>query len=385
MKKTRAKGKSGNEWQKTFDAIADLIFIQDTDFNIIRANKAFAKALNMKPEDIIGKKCYEILHKKNEPWDTCPFEKTRKDKKPHSEQVDDPNISIPLLVTTTPIFDEKEKLVGSVHIAKDISKIKKTEKRLKKANKDIKILYKELERTNKELQKIDQLKSEFVSTVSHELRTPLSIMKEGISLVLDEVPGKINEKQKKVLDMSKDNIDRLARVINDLLDISKIEAGKMELRKVLVDFPALMKDIYARWKLQSDRRHQDLQIFLPDSPVNIYADPDRVNQVLNNLLSNATKYTPEGGKIKIELQDRKDRVDVSVSDTGIGIAKENLPKVFSKFQQFGRRAGGGAKGTGLGLSISKQLVEMHKGTIIVESEPNKGTRFSFSLPKTDKS
>ncbi|MFH1259818.1 MAG: PAS domain-containing protein [Elusimicrobiota bacterium] len=116
---------SAEEWQRTFDSIADLIFLQDKDFTITRVNKAFAEALKSKPEDIVGKKCYELLHKMDKPWPGCPFEMTKKDKKAHSQEVDDPNIGVPLLVTTSPIFDDNGELLGSVHIAKDISKQKR--------------------------------------------------------------------------------------------------------------------------------------------------------------------------------------------------------------------------------------------------------------------
>jgi len=254
---------------------------------------------------------------------------------------------------------------------------------LKKTNECIKLLYKELEEKNKELQRLDQLKSDFVSTVSHELRTPLSITKEGISLVLDEVTGKLGEKQKDILKMSKDNIDRLATIINDLLDISKIEAGKVKLQKVLTDICGVTKDMSARWKLESDKKNQDLRFFVPDTQINIYLDTDKVIQILNNLISNAIKYTPQNGKIRVQLKDKKNSIEVVVADNGIGIAKEDIPKAFGKFQQFGRTAGPGAKGTGLGLAIVKQLVEMHQGTIKVESKLGKGTKFIFVIPKTE--
>ena len=388
---------AAEEWQRTFDSISDLVFVQDTNFIILKANKAFAEAIKMKPADIVGKKCYELLHGRDKPWPDCPFDKTKHDLKAHTEEVDDPNIGLPLSVSTSPIFDKKGKLVGSVHIAQDISVRKKTEKvlqdtkdelekqtwGLKKSNEAIKSLYEELEGSNRALKKLDQLKSDFVSTVSHELRTPLSITKEGISLVLDKVTGDINGKQEKILSTAKDNIDRLARIINDLLDISKIEAGKVELKKALIDLSSVIKNIRETWKLEMEKKRQDLQISLPDHPVSIYVDPDKMNQILDNLVSNAVKYTPEKGKVKLELKDKKGEVEVSVSDTGIGIAEDDLHKVFDKFQQFGRAIGPGAKGTGLGLSIVKQLVEMHKGNIHIESKLHKGSKFIFSIPKLD--
>ena len=233
-----------------------------------------------------------------------------------------------------------------------------------------------------ERKQIDKLKNEFISHVSHELRTPLSIIKEGVSLVLDGVICPIKEEQAKVLAMAKANIDRLARLINNLLDISKLEAGKLEFKRVLVDFSTMLRDICAKWKLEVDKNCRSLEYCSPDLPVNIYIDPDKLTQILDNLISNAIKFTPKEGKIKVELKDEKNQIEISVSDTGIGIAKEDLPNVFGRFQQFSRPQGGaGYKGTGLGLAIVKELIEIHKGEIKVESELNKGTKFIFTLPK----
>jgi len=131
-KKTEiATKENGQEWQKTFDAIVGLVFIQDKNFVITRANKAFCDALKLKPEQVIGKKCHKILHKTDKPWPNCPFVKTLEDNRAHIEEVNDPGIGIPLLVTTSPIFDDTGEIAGSVHVAMDISKQKKTEEKLK--------------------------------------------------------------------------------------------------------------------------------------------------------------------------------------------------------------------------------------------------------------
>ncbi len=254
---------------------------------------------------------------------------------------------------------------------------------LDKTKDGISVLYKQLEEKNRELQKLDQLKTDFVSTVSHELRTPLSITKEGISIVLDKIAGAINEKQEKMLRMASSNVDRLSGLINDLLDISKIEAGKMELKRILVDLNNLVDGICSKWKLECDKKQQALKVSLHKGPNNIYIDPDKMIQVLTNLISNAIKYTPEKGSIDVKLKDKEGETEISVSDNGMGIAKEDLPKVFGKFQQFDRHPGAGTKGTGLGLAICRQLVEMHNGRIAVKSKPNEGSTFTVSLPKMD--
>lgn len=228
--------------------------------------------------------------------------------------------------------------------------------------------------------KIDEMKTEFVSTVSHELRTPLSIAKEGISLILDGIVGPANERQAKILNTARDNIDRLTRIINTLLDISKLEAGKVEIRRDLVNMGDLMKQVTSSFELKVKDKGLGLKIDFPEKELYIYVDADKISQVFTNLLGNALKFT-EKGYIEISAKELEDEVECAVADTGVGISEDDLPHVFNKFQQFGRTAGAGEKGTGLGLSIAKGLVELHKGKIWVESELGKETKISFTLPK----
>ncbi|MCX5667008.1 MAG: ATP-binding protein, partial [Candidatus Omnitrophica bacterium] len=237
-----------------------------------------------------------------------------------------------------------------------------------------------LERTNRELTKLDELKSDFISTVSHELRTPLSIIKEGISLVLDKIPGDVNEKQAKILDIAKYNIDRLSRIIDNLLDISKIEAGKVELKRSLIDISEVVRRVANSFESKIKEKGLEMRLDVDKVSGSVWADADRITQVLTNLIGNAVKFTPSGS-IGISCEDKSDGMVCSVSDTGVGISKEDMPKVFDKFQQFSRTAGAGDKGTGLGLSIAKNIIDMHNGAIWVESEPGKGARFTFKLHK----
>ncbi len=235
--------------------------------------------------------------------------------------------------------------------------------------------------TDVTLQKeIDQMKTEFVSIVSHELRTPLSITKEGIALVLDGVLGALNTEQNEVLSAAQNNINRLARLINDLLDVSKLEAGKVELKRKRMNLEDPVREVAAQFAPQVKKKGLELQIDFPSGGVELYADRDHLIQIFVNLVGNALKFTPSG-TIRVFARESPDGVECVVADTGIGISKEDLPKVFSKFQQFGRVAGSGAKGTGLGLVIVKQMVELHKGKIRVESMLGTGTTFTFTLPR----
>jgi PAS domain S-box-containing protein len=226
---------------------------------------------------------------------------------------------------------------------------------------------------------VDAMKTEFISTVSHELRTPLSITKEGLSLILDKVAGDITEKQEMILTTAKDNIDRLGRLINNVLDISKIEAGKMEVRKERLNIVQLAGHVASTFAMKVKEKNLELHVRFPENVLEVFADRDKMIQVFTNLINNAIKFTPSG---HIELSGKivGDHVECAVTDTGIGISPENLARTFVKFQQFDRVSGSGEKGTGLGLSIAKGIVEMHSGKIWVESELDKGAKFIFTLP-----
>lgn len=226
---------------------------------------------------------------------------------------------------------------------------------------------------------IDTAKTEFIFTVSHELRTPLAIIIEGIGLVTDEIIGKINEKQKETLLIAKNNLYGLSSIINSMLDIAKIEAGKMEINKKLVDMGELIKKVVDSLRPKADKKGLQLRIVLPEKGVNIYADSDKITQVLINLINNSIKFT-DAGHIEVGVKEFPNEIQCYISDTGIGIANKNLPLAFNKFQQFDRQPGSGEKGTGLGLAICKAIVVSHQGKIWVESEKGKWTKVIFTLP-----
>jgi PAS domain S-box-containing protein len=227
---------------------------------------------------------------------------------------------------------------------------------------------------------VDRMKSEFVSTVSHELRTPMTIIRESVSQVMDGLLGEINEGQKKNLMMSQKNIDRLSRIINELLDISKIEAGKVVLKKQLVDVVRIARDVMLSLNKKAAKKGLKIVGDFSSEKLELYADRDKLVQVFTNLVANAIAFTKKGG-IRIFIKEGRGFIQVSVSDTGKGISQQDMPQIFEKFQQFERTAGAGEKGTGLGLTISRSIVEMHQGRIGVESKLGGGTTFRFILPK----
>jgi signal transduction histidine kinase len=253
-------------------------------------------------------------------------------------------------------------------LLRDITERKKAEEKIRKAN--------------EKLKEYNQLKDEFVSTASHELRTPLSITMGAIRLVLDEIPGQIVEEQRDVLAMAMESVKRLSRIVNSLLTISKIESGTLDLQKTVVNICELIKDTVSNYEPLAQDNGLRLDCKVPEQSVDICLDPDKFKEVLINLISNSIKFTPEGGWIKVICTEQDKEILVSIQDSGVGIAKEDIPKLFDKFTQFGRKAGPGEKGTGLGLAIAKKLVEIHGGNIKVESEVGQGTIFTISLPLT---
>ncbi len=257
----------------------------------------------------------------------------------------------PVSITVSPIVLENA-IIGAIEIFRDITKEKD----------------------------VDRMKTEFISTVSHELRTPLTVIREGVSLVLDEMLGSVTKEQRTFLSLSLEDIDRLRRIIDNLLDISRIEAGRLEIKLDRIDMVDVVKGIQALFAQRVKDRGLTLKTRFSAPSIEMYADRDKIIQVFTNLVGNALKFTDKGF-LEISAEDQGDYVRCAVTDTGIGMAPEALPRVFGKFEQFHREAGIGEKGTGLGLSIAKGIVELHKGRIGVDSKLHEGTTFAFILPK----
>ncbi len=231
---------------------------------------------------------------------------------------------------------------------------------------------------------VDRLKSEFVATVSHELRTPMTSVKGYVEMLLMGAVGAVNDEQRRFLQIIKGNIDRLGGLVNDLLDISRIESGRVALSLEPVDVGAMLGDVreaaLRRGRIES--KPLEIDLHLPKSLPPALADRDRLRQIINNLVENSFNYTPAGGHIHLEARRAGRQLHVSVSDDGIGILPEDLPKVFERFYRGEQALNMSVAGTGLGLSIVRQLIEMHGGQITVESEgsPGKGTVCTITLP-----
>lgn len=260
-------------------------------------------------------------------------------------------------------------------------------------------LYEEIKNTNTKLEKLERLKSEFTSIVSHELRTPLTAIKNSLDIMLSGKTGETTAAMNKFLDMAKRNVVRLSGIINDLLDLTKVEAGKMDFRFEKGNINSSVEFVKNTFENLAKEKNILLTAQTEKNLPLTYIDAQRLEQVITNLVSNAVKFTNDNGTILIKTETikaddiEKERlfdvmnpvfydkyVKVSVKDSGIGIAEEDIPKVFDKFQQIENSLSRKNGGTGLGLPIAKQLIEAHSGFIWVDSEINCGTTFSFVIP-----
>lgn len=238
----------------------------------------------------------------------------------------------------------------------------------------------EAKRINKELRQANQIKDDFIANVSHELRTPLATISNVLANALAGVWGALSDEARSELRTGHTNAKRLASMVNNLLDISTIRAGRISLEKSQVDMPALIRSVTESVKAEAKEKGVALMTSHDPDLGLVFCDPMKIVRVVTNLVGNALKFTGEGGTISIAIQNGREDVQISVSDTGGGIAEENQMRIFERFEQVDRTDGGREKGTGLGLAIAKELVELHGGTILVQSELGKGSTFSFTLP-----
>ncbi|MFA6186368.1 MAG: PAS domain-containing sensor histidine kinase [Phycisphaerae bacterium] len=226
-----------------------------------------------------------------------------------------------------------------------------------------------------------ELKAQFISTVSHELRTPLTAIKEGISIVMDGIAGKLKPKQREFLELSKRNVDRLSILINDVLDFQKLESGRMKFDLSPNDVAKTIREAADTMKLFADKHKVKMFVNIASDIGRAMFDRNRIIQVLTNLLSNAIKFTPESGSVTLDAARQNNEIVIAVTDTGMGIPKDDLPKIFERFYRV-KRPGKEIQGTGLGLPIVAQIITQHSGRILVDSELDKGTTFTVCLPTT---
>ena len=346
--------------QAILESIADGVLVADDNSRIILANLPVSTILDIPREQLLGKSINELLGLYGQSGDA--WIKTIQDWAVNADRIkqwayladqltiEDKIVSVHL----SPVLAGRQ-YFGTVSIFRDITK--------------------EVE--------VDNLKSEFVSTVSHELRTPMTSIKGYADLMLMGAAGKMEGSQTRYLKVIKNNADRLHMLVNDLLDISRIETNKTVLDLRPIDITQVVEQVvedHLRGRIQHTKKEINVQTDMTPSLPLVQADHARVIQILTNLLDNAFNYTPKGGDIRVGAQPAGDFVRISVADTGIGISEKNLNKIFERFFRSEAPEVQNVPGTGLGLAIVRSLIEMHGGILEVQSKVKSGSTFSFTLP-----
>lgn len=340
--------------------LAEGLLVVDKDGKVVLMNPAAERMLGVKKEQKIGRAVTDGLREEQVvAMASGNLRDPGGDVSKHVEVVSVNDDTKRILQTSTAVIEnENGQTVGMVSVLSDVTRQKE----------------------------LEELKTKFVANVSHELRTPLVAIQKSLGLILTQELGEINPEQAKFLNIAHRNIERLSRLINDLLDISKIEAGGMRLNARAVRVRELAGHVASTMETWVKDKKIKIEMKFPDPEIEVEADPDRLTQVLTNLMGNAVKFTPDNGTLTLEAARAQDpqtgmeMVEIGVRDTGIGIDPEDLEKIFEKFVQVGLAQPAGVSSTGLGLTITKEIVELHGGKIWVESEVGTGSRFAFRIP-----
>jgi PAS domain S-box-containing protein len=344
------------------DATSEGILLIGRDRVVGYHNRRFLELFGLKGEQIDGRPLASLdgvidrvfdepdeFRRKMDEADEEPDGVTRFPIKQHYPEIRD------LEVYSASVTDREDRDLGRLHAFRDVTKEREAER----------------------------IKDEFVSLVSHELRTPLTSIKGYVDLLIDGDAGEVTEEQREFLEIVKSNSDRLVMLVNDLLDVSRIEAGRINLHLQPVDMAGSINEVAMSLRPLMEQKRQPLRLELPTDLPNVMADRDRVAEIVTNLLSNAHKYTLEGGSITVRARVAGDEMQVEVSDTGVGMTPDERDKLFTKFFRAQNPATQDVGGTGLGLNIVKSLVDKQGGRIWVTSEPTKGSTFTFTIPTVD--
>jgi signal transduction histidine kinase len=322
------------------------LIVTDQDHKIVLINETAKELFSIK-QDVINTHFLEVIQaeeifeyiKNPDAKEKKTFKLKKDDKERHYR------------ISTRQVIDEDEEYQFTVTLLEDITRLKE----------------------------IDSMKSEFVSTVSHEFRTPLTSMNMGLSMVINEDTGELNEEQRELLEAAYEDVERLTELVNDLLDLSKIESGRIEMEFDKVDVNDIIEKTLNPFYKQAEEKEIDLKFKQSEDNIFAYADPSKISWVISNLVGNALRYADEG-KIEVDAEIKGRRVLVSVADNGPGIPREYQSKIFDKFVRAGNDKDE-KSGTGLGLAISKEIITAHNGRIWVDSEEGAGSTFSFYIPR----
>ncbi|MBU1018055.1 PAS domain-containing sensor histidine kinase [Patescibacteria group bacterium] len=365
--------------ESIINTVREPLIVLDQDLRVVTVSRSFYGVFKVKPEETVGQLIYDLG---NNQWDIPRLRELLETILPEKTSFD--NYEVEHDFTTigkrTMLLDARqiERAMGQERIIllaiEDITDRKKIEAGLGKAHEELKTLTTELKR-------VARVKSEFLANMSHELRTPLNSIIGFSEVLYDETFGPLNEKQRQYVNNVLTSGKHLLLLINQILDMAKVEAGKMKLSLSSLPMKGLLNEIALLLEDMVGKKRLEMLLEITEDLPDIEADDLKVKEILYNLLSNAVKFTPEGGKIGMGVKKADSEIEIVVWDTGIGIASENMDKIFEGFFRVDTPYSRVTEGTGLGLPLSKKLVELHGGTLFVESEGlDCGTSVRFTLP-----
>jgi PAS domain S-box-containing protein len=385
---TLDKARDENRFRKLLEAAPDAILEVDVQGRIVLLNQVAETMFGYSREELLGLDIESLVpaalrgkhHHHRASYNASPQARPMGTGLEVKAQRKDGSL-FPVEINLSPNWTD-----GALHViavVHDISERKESQDRLRAIQEryaaQLFAANQQLEARNEEVERANRLKSEFLASMSHELRTPLHTIIGFSELLTEELEGPLNAKQKRFLGHILQDSRHLLQLINEVLDISKIEAGRLELQREAFDFTACVGEVLAGIQPQADAKNIRVENRNAFAGL-LYADRLRVREILYNLLSNAIKFTSDGGSVWIESMAHDGFLQVTVGDNGIGISPAEQAAIFEKFYQVGSTTSGVREGTGLGLPITKNLVELHGGGIWVESQPGQGSRFTLTLP-----
>ncbi len=366
-------------WELIFDSLPDMVALIDVNNIVVKANKSILSNLKIGDRGIVGLHCFNLMHENGCMTENCPHLSVIKDQKPHSIELFEPRFNAYLHIITTPIFDENNNLLGSLHIARDITTQKKSEEKLQEYN--------------NELKELNLSKDKFFSIVAHDLRSPFQGMLGFTDLILDELDTLSKEEIREYLLKVRDSSYSTFTLLENLLNWSRLQTGKLKFSPSDFSLYEGVAAIISLLNTNAQSKNISLINNVPHNS-NINADQKMMHSILLNLTTNAIKFTNSGGNITIDAkvkplcQDNPDAgkqcshkcLEISVSDTGIGLSPESIERLFKTENQISVAGTHNEQGAGLGLMLVKEMTERHGGTLKVSSEEGKGSVFSFTIP-----
>ncbi len=350
---------SRDHLDKIINSIPDPIFVKDREHHWVLLNQAHDQMFGISSSELLGKTDRDYFPREQADifWEKDEVVFQTGEENVNEEPWTDSKGVKHIIVTKKNLYIDRKGNKFIVGVIRDISDLKAAQEKLKE---------------------MMEVRSRFTSVVSHELRTPLASIRTGVNLILDGLAGNINNEQKEFLEIVKKNIERLSRLINDILDFQKIDSGKMHFKIEKNDINEVVKEVYKITLPLLERKKLTLTLKLDEKIAKFKFDRDRLVQVFSNLVANAIDFT-EKGSITVVSSSDKGNFHAMIIDTGVGIKQEGLARIFNPFEQAEREDNGKREGTGLGLAICKEIITRHNGKIWAESSDN-GSIFHFTLP-----